>query len=289
MSGEIDAPWVRLELASRPEAARLVRSMSTAVGQALAFDPELLADVNTAVTEACNNVILHAYGDRPGPLAVELAAPRSGVEVRVRDQGHGIRPPVPDRDGLKVGLTLMSALADRAEFLNVPDGGTEVRLAFRSPTWTSAAPWPPALADAAGASTWQAELHVGLTGDVVLTVSPVALLGPVLGHIGRALAPSAGFSLQRCSDVYLLGDVLGAHAKHAAETSTISVALGARDHMLEFALAPLRLGTSARLERPGSPPGGDALSRLTEEITVTTFDGHETLRVSMRDHLRAQN
>ena len=47
MSGEIDAPWVRLELISRPEAARLVRSMSSAAGEALGFDPELLADVNT--------------------------------------------------------------------------------------------------------------------------------------------------------------------------------------------------------------------------------------------------
>ena len=78
MSGEIDAPWVRLELTSRPEAARLVRSMSTAAGEALGFDPELLSDVNTAVTEACNNVILHAYSGGPGPLTVELRARRTG-------------------------------------------------------------------------------------------------------------------------------------------------------------------------------------------------------------------
>ncbi|MBV8953372.1 MAG: ATP-binding protein [Solirubrobacterales bacterium] len=286
MSGEIDAPWVRLELTSRPEAARLVRGMATAAGQALAFDPELLADVNTAVTEACNNVILHAYGSRAGPLAVEMAAPASGIEVRVRDQGRGIRSPVPDREGLKVGLALMSALADRAEFLNVPDGGTEVRLSFRIPTRPRGAPWPPRLAERAGASTWQAELHLGLTGDVVLTVSPVTLLGPVLGHIGRALAPSAGFSLQRCSDVYLLSDVLGTLARQAAQSSTISVALGARHQLLEFALAPLRIGTSARLDEAGDPQGHRTLARLTEKIAVSTFNGHETLRVSMRDHLR---
>ena len=61
---------------------------------------------------------------------------------------------------------------------------------------------------------------------MVLTVSPVTLLAPILGRIGRALAPSAGFSLQRCSDVYLLSDALGAHVERAAETTTISVALG---------------------------------------------------------------
>src|SRR6516165_5685100 len=100
MSGEIDAPWVRLELTSRPEAARIVRSMATATGDALAFDAELLADVNTAVTEACNNAILHAYGDEPGPLSVELGAIRGAVAVRVRDHGCGIRGAVPEPDGL---------------------------------------------------------------------------------------------------------------------------------------------------------------------------------------------
>ena len=85
---------------------------------------------------------------------------------------------------------------------------------------------------------------------MVLTVSPVELLAPVLGRVGRALAPSAGFSLDRCADVYLVTDALGAHAERAAESTSISVALGARDRSLEFVLAPLRLGTSERLD-PG--------------------------------------
>ncbi len=279
MSGEIDAPWVRLELTSRPEAARIVRGMASATGDALAFDAELLADVNTAVSEACNNVILHAYGGGPGPMCVELGVGRGGIEVRVRDHGRGIRPAVPEHDGLKVGLALMSALADRAEFINAPDGGTEVRLSFRSPVLSHRAPWSRVLEEGDG-SSFRARLHSGLTGDVVLTVSPVALLGPLLGRIGRALAPSAGFSLQRCADVYLLSDVLCVHAERAAETSSISVALGAHDQRLEFELAPLRAGTSAR------PRGADTLAQLSEEITFTALDGHETLRVAMRDRLR---
>ena len=254
--------------------------MASAAGDALAFDPELLADVNTAVTEACNNVILHAYADGPGPMCVELGVARAGIEVRVRDHGLGIRRAVPEHDGLKVGLALMSALADRAEFINAPNGGTEVRLSFRSPVLGPRTPWPGVLDEGDG-SSFRAQLHSGLTGDVVLTVSPVALLGPLLGRIGRALAPSAGFSLQRCADVYVLSDVLGAHVERAAETSSISVALGAHDQRLEFELTPLRVGTSAR------PQGADTLAQLTDQITFTALDGHETLRVSMRDHMRA--
>jgi len=288
MNGDIHAPWVRLDLTSRPEAARLVRSMSSAAGEALDFDPELLADVNTAVSEACNNVILHAYGDEPGrvggrvgPFSVELRAGADAIEVRVCDQGSGIRRTVPDRDGLKVGLALMSAVADRAEFINIPDGGTEVRLSFRAPNRRRGIPWTPARGTENGSSAWQAELHSGLTGDVVLTVSPVSLLAPVLGRIGRSLAPSAGFSLQRCADVYALSDVLAAHAERDAESTSISVALGAHERRLEFVLAPLRVGAGARRDQPRS-----TLASLTEDFSFVTREGHETLRVSMRDHLR---
>jgi anti-sigma regulatory factor (Ser/Thr protein kinase) len=286
MTGEIDAPWLRLELTSRPEAARLVRSMSSAAGEALGFDGELLSDINTAVTEACNNVIQHAYGDRLGPMSVELHCGADGVQVRVCDQGCGIRHAVPDRDGLKVGLALISAVAERAEFINVPDGGTEVRLSFRGPSRRPDASWPARRRAGEASSAWQAELHSGLNGDLVLTVSPVTLLAPVLGRIGRSLAPSAGFSLQRCADVYLLSDALGAHAEQAADGTAISVALGARDRRLEFALAPLRTGTGTAVKRSGSRPRID-VSALTEEIAFETQDGHETLRVSMLDPLRA--
>jgi len=289
MSGEIDAPRVRLELTSRPEAARLVRSMSTAAGEVLGFDPELLSDVNTAVSEACNNVIQHAYGDEPGPFSVEFALTADGLEVQIRDYGRGIRESTPDHDGLKVGLALMSAVADRAEFIRAPDGGTEVRLCFRGAVGAAARQGAGA-GSAAGrvandrAEVWSARLPTGLSGDIVLTVSPVELLAPVLGQIGRALAPSAGFSLDRCAEVYLVTDALGAHAEKAAETASISVALGAHDEQLEFAVAPLRTGASRRLD--GENPGG--LASLADELTVIDVDGRETLRIAMRDHHRSK-
>ena len=291
MSGETDSPRVRLELTSRPEAARLVRSMSTAAGEALGFDPELLSDVNTAVSEACNNVIQHAYGDEPGPFYVDFALTTGGLEVRIRDHGRGIRQAAPEHDGLKVGLALMSAVADRAEFVRVPEGGTEVRLCFRGASGGSGASGAPSrrASHTAGDPTqvWGARLPSGLSGDVVLTVSPVELLGPVLGRIGRALAPSAGFSLDRCADVYLVTDALGAHAERAAESASISVALGAHDQLLEFAVAPLRIGASRRPDSPEPPPRPESLASLADELTVSDVNGHGMLRVAMRDHRRS--
>jgi serine/threonine-protein kinase RsbW len=286
MSGEIDAPRVRLELTSRPEAARLVRSMSSAAGEALGFDAELLSDVNTAVAEACNNVILHAYGEEAGPMSVELGGPPDTIEVRIRDYGCGIRHAVPEHDRLKVGLALMSALADRAEFITPQDGGTEVRLAFAQPTPTGARPPVSAPAASNGHARGARLAGIDLPGDVLLTVSPVTLLGPILGRLGRTFAPSAGFSLARCYDVYRLTDVLAVHAERAAHASAISVSLGALDRRLEFALSPLRVGTCGSLRDEGLDPTAGVLASLTEEIGISDLDGYETLRVSMRDHLR---
>ena len=285
MSGEIDAPRIRLELTSRPEAARLVRSMASAAGEALGFDPELLSDVNTAVAEACNNVILHAYRDAPGPMSVELRVPGGDVEVKVRDRGRGIRQSVPEHDRLKVGFALISALADRAEFVNLPDGGTEVRLSFLSRGEFGALEPIERHASSNGHGGFPAGQPLAVAGDVVLTVSPVTLLGPILGRLGRTLAPTAGFSLERCYDVYLLADALAAHAERAAQAGSITVALVARDRTLEFALSPLRVGSSEGFERV-SPPPGASVAFLGDEVGVSALEGYETLRVSMRDHLR---
>jgi serine/threonine-protein kinase RsbW len=295
MSGEIDSPRVRLELTSRPEAARLVRSMSSAAGEALGFDPELLSDVNTAVSEACNNVIQHAYSDEPGPFSVDFAAAAAGLEVQVRDHGRGIGQAGTEHDGLngtehdglKVGLALMSAVADRAEFIRPPDGGTEVRLCFRGAAGARPVSEPISSGARGPAQVWQARLPTGLSGDIVLTVSPVELLAPVLGRIGRALAPSAGFSLDRCADVYLVTDALGAYAEQAAESASISVALGAHDQLLEFAVSPLRTGTSRRLDGDLGPKRPESLVSLTDELSVSDAGGHELLRVAMRDHRRS--
>src|SRR5262249_22185937 len=123
-------PTVRLELESRPESVTLVRSMLASLGEFLELEPELLDDLRTATSEACNNVVLHAYDGRPGPLIVSLEITGKGFEVVVRDRGGGIRRVSAPDERMGVGLAVISALADRAEFESHPDGGTAVRMSF---------------------------------------------------------------------------------------------------------------------------------------------------------------
>ncbi len=60
-------PDMELALPARAENIALIRHAFGALGEALAVNEELLSDVRLAVTEACSNVVVHAYPeDTPG-------------------------------------------------------------------------------------------------------------------------------------------------------------------------------------------------------------------------------
>ncbi len=268
-----DYSTVCLELDSRPECLTLVRGMLAAVAEAVGFEPELLDDLKTAISEACNNVVLHAYDGSTGPLVVTLQIGPDAVEATVRDRGGGIHHVSASSDErMGVGLAVISALADRAEFLSAPDGGTEVRMSFRcrgaggqvlGPMVPRAAELPPAR----------------LIGDVVGTLSPATLLPAVLGRVARALAASARFSLDRFSDVYLVTDAVAALATEAAAASELRFAITAAPRCLELTIGPFRGGTGEAAARAGAP-----LKRLVDDLSVVADEPTESLRLVMVDH-----
>ena len=82
MSG---VPDVRLRLRNVPENVALVRQALTGLAGSIGIDDGLLSDMKTAVSEACNNVVLHAYDDGAGPLEVYVCPGQHEVAVIVRD------------------------------------------------------------------------------------------------------------------------------------------------------------------------------------------------------------
>ncbi|MDE3133976.1 MAG: ATP-binding protein [Acidobacteriota bacterium] len=123
---------LRLELASVAESVALVRSVIRSVARTAGLDRLLFDDLRTAVSEACNNAVLHAYERTPGPLIFSLAVRGDAIEAIVRDQGSGIRPGAGRNRGLGMGVALINSLADRAEFES-SEIGTEVRMLFKRP------------------------------------------------------------------------------------------------------------------------------------------------------------
>jgi anti-sigma regulatory factor (Ser/Thr protein kinase) len=269
---------VCLELESRPECVTLVRSALSGLGERLELDPELLDDLKTAVSEACNNVVLHAYGDEPGPLTTRLWITAEGVDALVRDHGSGIQRVAAGVDRMGVGLAVISALADRAEFLTGPEGGTDVRMSFtRGGDGLQ-------LADGALGASAGSE-RVELPGDILLSVSPVSLLAAVFGRVTRAVAAGKHFSVDRFSDLYPIADAIAAHAEHAAaDDRPISVSITSENRRLELALAPFEAGSGSRLESiPGDDPGSSPLAGLADQLEVERINGGELLRVLVLD------
>jgi anti-sigma regulatory factor (Ser/Thr protein kinase) len=126
-------PDVRLTLPARPEGVAVVRQALAGMADALAFDAAVVADMKMAISEACTNVVVHAYEEGDGVLEVEMSANETGLTIRVRDHGAGIRPRG-DRRGeapaLGLGLPLIAALSDSYELTGTAGRGTEVRMTF---------------------------------------------------------------------------------------------------------------------------------------------------------------
>jgi serine/threonine-protein kinase RsbW len=267
-----DCPAIRLELESVPEAPAIVRSALDAFAEELALEPELVDDLKTAVTEACNNVIMHAYGGASGPLELLLYIVPSSMLVVVRDRGVGISGEAASEGQPGVGLAIIQALTRYSAFRQCEDGGTEVWMDFA----TRVIGIPPS---AAPEDDWIGRL----SGDALISLSPVSLVSGVLGRVARTLAARARFSLDRFSDVYLATDAIATHAIGAASGGRIGfgVAMGTRH--LEITIGPFRSGASAALSDGPGRHARSVLALLADEIEVLTANGTEMLRVVIDD------
>jgi serine/threonine-protein kinase RsbW len=274
---------VRLRLESRPQTLTIVRGMLGGVAELLSIDPELLDDLKTSVSEACNNVVLHAYGGEPGPMEVGLFVTEDQFSVRVSDEGVGMPAPPPAGDVSQgIGLSVIRALTEDVQFSSAPGGGTEVLMDFsvrRDGRKLFEAP-PPATGDAEMTPDADEE------GEVIVSLSPVTLLPGVLGRLARTLAATAHFSLDRFSDVYLVTDTLAAHAATAAEGERIEARLTAQDRRLELVVGPFRKGTGSRLEVQAGDHPASPLVLLSDQVAVQEAGQAELLRVVVIDHRR---
>jgi len=266
------APVVQLRLPARAENVALVRQALSGIGDTYPVAPSLLADMKTAVTEACNNVVIHAYPRDEGVLEVDACPDDRRVAISVRDYGGGMQPRsvAPDEPSLGLGLPLIAALSDRFEIHGGTGRGIEVRMMF----WVDEQPGVDERVDGtitpeAPEPAWQ---RTARAAGVAITPGP--MMAPILGRLAAMLAARADFSLDRLSDTVLVTDAISAHVGSCIPGPHASISFEDGDGTLDVRVGPLISGGGKRLLETMELPGLErSLQQLADEVTVERDDG----------------
>jgi anti-sigma regulatory factor (Ser/Thr protein kinase) len=260
----------------------LVRQVLAGLLDAHGVDPALSADVKIAVTEACTNVVVHAYPGGEGPLETTMTMLPGNLLVSVRDRGLDFKP-LPGDSGtpaLGFGLALIASLSD--EFgIRSGTSGTEVQMMFAlggDPVVNVAR----AFAD----SSQLADSLIAPMDGIALSLAPGAPLVGVLGRVISLLAARADFSIDRLSDAQLISDALATHAPRRAPNGFVRVGVNENDDGFDLRIGPLQPDGGRALVADTALPGvGSLLERLSDELSFEPVagaePGAETLRLRM--------
>lgn len=272
----VEPPNVCLNLSNRSENVLLVREMLNGLAETVGLDGADLNDIRTAVTEACNNVVLHAYEGAEGALQIEVYLSPAAIEVVVRDNGTGIKPRIrsAEEEALGIGLSIIQALAPRVEFKDVSGGGTEVRMEFATQQSNSL----DALAEDGFKFPVLADAELATTTRVA--VAPNSLARTVLPRVLSVLAARAHFTTDRIADAQIVGDALVAQTLGGH----LSLAVSVEPRTLELRLGPLNPGSSTRLIVDSALDGlGPLIQTLTDEHEVVSSGSSELLALRLTD------
>lgn len=128
---EAKATSLSLKLAAEPENVRQARDEAASYAEGLGLGSPGVEDLKTIISEACSNIVRHAYPEdaEERPMEVEMEKTDGELTVKVRDSGIGIRPPTGARpSSLRLGFILMGSLADFLQLRTGRGRGTELLL-----------------------------------------------------------------------------------------------------------------------------------------------------------------
>jgi anti-sigma regulatory factor (Ser/Thr protein kinase) len=268
-------PELRIVVAARPENVAVVRRAITGVGEAVGLDEAAIGDMQTIVTEASMNVVVHAYEDGEGPLEVTASRTGDSLEVCIHDHGAGFRPrPAdPDRGDLRLGLPLIAALSDGFEIRGGPGQGTQVRARKR-------------IVPSDNGDIPTEGLGIASPGEAAhLSFDSEESAGPVVSRVIGMLASRADLSVDRLADTQLLGDAVSAASPDQFADGRLDIEIVDRDGCLEIVVGPLVKGAADRMlsemELPGPLVG--SLRGLASDIKIEPIGEGERLVILVED------
>jgi serine/threonine-protein kinase RsbW len=268
-----DRSGLQMSLPARAENVAVVRHALAGLADRIGMDEAGVADLKTVVTEACMNVVVHAYPDHEsGQLDVEAISETEGLTIVVRDYGRGIRPrPEAERPSLRIGLTLIAALSSSFEIKGGVDRGTEIRMHLPLTSRDEAMPLerPRPVERARPDAT---EMRVG----------PPDLVGPILSRALGALAARREVTVDRLSDTMLLSDAISAGAPQGFADGHVTLSIADRAEGVELRVGPMESGAAERLRASlDLPELGGSLETLADELRVEDDDEGEFLVVGI--------
>jgi serine/threonine-protein kinase RsbW len=259
----VSATELRLTLPATAENVMVVRQAVAGLGEALGLPGSRIADLKTVVSEACNNVVLHAYEDEPGPLHVTAEPGEGQLEIHVADEGRGFRPrPNQGDPSLGLGLPLIAALSDSFEISGSAERGSRTTICFN---------YAPQEVSNNGTPSERPE-------ELAMAITPGVMVRPVLARVIGAVAARAEFSVDRLADTVLLGDVVSSSAGGHFSDGRVGLSIRDESGKLEVRVGPLVEGGGERLLDEMDVPGAGSLRALANTMEVTkgeTSDGDE--------------
>ncbi len=113
-----DRGVVALSIPAKAEYIALCRLALAGLAHVRALEPETLADLKLALTEACSNSIRHAYAEgRSGAVEIRYELNGETLAVEVADEGSGFDAERGSGDGADLdegglGIAIIRALTD---------------------------------------------------------------------------------------------------------------------------------------------------------------------------------
>jgi serine/threonine-protein kinase RsbW len=130
---------ISLIIPARAEYIDIVRLTLYGIATRMGYTYEDIEDMKVAVSEACNNVVLHAYDDSEGKIEVRFDISELELSIVVKDDGKSFNytsvgnsdsptyeQPLEDVQVGGLGIFMMQALMDHVQVNN--QTGTEVIL-----------------------------------------------------------------------------------------------------------------------------------------------------------------
>lgn len=258
---------LQLTLPARSENVVVIRHALAGLAEEIGMDEPGLADVKTVVTEACMNVVLHAYRGEAGPLSVEAETDEAELTVVVRDEGVGIRPQADSgRESLRLGLSLIAALSSSFAISGGVDRGTEVTMRV------------PLRSGGANDREDPVETRAVAEARTELVVDSSELLRPVLARIVGALAGRRDLSVERISDAVLVTDAIAAAASQGFPDGRVRLGLEEDDGGIDLRLGPMEAGAGSRIRQQLEVPDlGGSLEKLADSLAAEECDDGEYL------------